>query len=61
MPWVVSFQPAWLELAPRASKPVSVVIDGRRLKAGAVLEALWFVHDEQDREEECMEVLVVAH
>lgn len=59
-PWLLSLQPAVLELPPKGSKAVSLVIDGRGLQMGATVQALLFVHDDHDREEECMEVLVNA-
>lgn len=59
-PWLLSFQPPALELAPNDSRAMSVVVDGRGLQMGASVQALLFVHDEQDRLEECMEVLVYA-
>eukprot|EP00878_Enallax_costatus_P036457 GHUV01040944.1.p1 GENE.GHUV01040944.1~~GHUV01040944.1.p1 ORF type:complete len:134 (+),score=38.32 GHUV01040944.1:271-672(+) len=57
-PWLLSFQPGVLDLAPRDSKPLTLMIDARLLKAGVVVQALVFVQDELGRQEECLGLLV---
>eukprot|EP00775_Hariotina_reticulata_P006048 gene6048-6286_t len=57
-PWLLSCQPCVLELPPRATRPLQLVLDGRALQPGDVQQALLFVNDEDDRSEECIEVVV---
>lgn len=57
-PWLLSFQPDVLELAPRGSKPLTLVVDSRALKAGSAVQVLMFVQDALGRQEECLQLLV---
>jgi hypothetical protein len=57
-PWLLGCQPSELQLPPRATRPLQLVLDGRSLQAGDEHQALLFVNDEDGRNEECIEVIV---
>jgi nephrocystin-4 len=59
-PWLVNFTPPKMELPPSATRPIGVILDGRRARPGTV-DVLVFVNDEDDKSEECFKIRVRVH